>query len=116
MTYDEEVVIDDEVKEALDERLLSWVDVTSGSLFGGVSYSVGGNEFAILLEGRIAARLPEGLKERGLGLAGVSHFLPLSGEPADDWIQFLMLLSEDVPDVIPWLEAAYQHAATLANG
>lgn len=115
MAFSEEVLIDGEVRDALDRRLLAWANVTSGEMCGGVSYLVGGRPFAVLLEGVVAMGLPQDLRARALALAGVSPFRP----PADEdsfqrWVQFVLVLAEDVPAVVPWLEAASRHAASPA--
>ena len=114
MVFDEEILIDEEVKDALDQQVLSWKSTTSGKMFGGASYLVNGDPFAVLLEGVVAAGLPQELRMRALTLAGVSPFRP----PAEDreleeWVQFVILLEDDVPAVVPWLEAAYNYVASL---
>ena len=114
MVFDEEILIDEEVKDALDQQVLSWKSLTSGKMFGGASYHVNGDPFAVLLEGVVAAGLPQELRMRALTLAGVSPFRP----PAEDreleeWVQFVILLEDDVPAVVPWLEAAYNYVASL---
>ena len=104
----EEVLIDEEVRRALDRDLLSWDGVTSAEMFGGVSYTLGDRPFAVLMEGVVACGLPEELRVRALTLAGVSPFLAPSDKPGfERWVQFLLLLPEDVPAVSPWLQAAY---------
>jgi len=109
----EEVLIDEEVKEALDQRLLGWPRVTSGAMLGGVSYLAQGRAFALLLEGVIAMKLSPELRVRALTLAGVSPFRPPEDEARmERWVQFVVLLPEDVPAVIPWLEAACGYAAS----
>ena len=111
----EEVLIDEDVKRALDLELLSWDGVTSAEMFGGVSYGVGGRPFAVLLEGVVACGLPEELTAHALTLAGVSPFLAPSDEAGfERWVQLLLLLPEDEPAVRPWLQAAYSHAAPIA--
>ncbi|MCI0440167.1 MAG: hypothetical protein L0177_13715 [Chloroflexi bacterium] len=113
MTYDDELLIDEEVKAVLDESLLALDNVTTGRAFGGVSYEVGGRPFAILLEGVVALNLPPDLRRRGLSLAGVSPFTPPFGDKGfDGWVQMVVLLPEDLKDVLPWLEAAYKHVAS----
>ena len=107
----EEVLIDEDVRRALDRELLSWDGVTSAEMFGGVSYRLSDRPFAVLMEGVVACRLPEEVRARALTLAGVSPFLAPSDEPGfERWVQFLLLLSEDVPAVRPWLQAAYSEA------
>ena len=114
MAYEDEVLIDQEVKAALDERILAWDGATSGTAFGGVSYLVHGEAFAVLLEGVAAARLPEELQARALTLAGVSPFRPSTEDrEIEGWVQFVVLLAEDVGDVVPWLEAAFEHVVSL---
>ncbi len=116
MTYDDELLIDEEVKAVLDDNLLALDNVGTGSAFGGVSYEVNGRPFAILLEGVVALNLPPDLRRRGLMLAGVSPFTPPFGERGyDGWTQMVILLPEDLKDVLPWLEAAYKHVASLTS-
>ncbi len=87
--------------------------VTSEGLLGGVGYAVEGRPFAILLEGVIAMTLSEELRARALTLAGVSPFVsPLEDDEYARWVQFLLLLPEDIPAVLPWLEAAYGYVST----
>lgn len=112
MSLEDEILIDEEVKEALDKQLLAVDGVTSGNLFGGVSYSVNDIPFAILLEGVIAMNLPDEQRRLALTLAGVSPFYsPTDDEGLDDWVQLVVLLPEDLPQIAPWLEAAYGYAA-----
>ena len=107
----DEVTIDDEVRGALDEELLSWKGVGSSEMFGGIAYEVEGTPFAILLEGVVACGLPRDLRARALGLAGVSPFVAPSRDGAfDGWVQLLLLLPEDLPALRPWLEAGYSRA------
>ncbi len=111
MSLEDEILIDEEVKEALDKQLLVLDGVTSGNLFGVASYSVNDNPFAILLEGVIAMNLPNEQRRLALTLAGVSPFYsPTDDDGFDDWVQLVVLLPEDLPQIVPWLEAAYKHA------
>ena len=111
--YDEEVTIDEDVKAALDDQILVGVDVTSEKLFGGTSYLVRGEAFAILLEGVVAMTLPDELLAQALTLAGVSPFISPAGDGEfNGWVQFVLLLPEDVPVVLPWLEASYNHVSS----
>jgi hypothetical protein len=110
MTLYDEVTIDEEVKAALDGPVLSWPNTSTGQTHGGVSYQADGEPFAILLEGVLALRLPPELLTRGLTLAGVSPFRPPNEDrEVDGWIQLVVLLAEDVPDLVPWAEAAYKY-------
>ena len=110
----EEVLIDEDVRRALDDELLAWDRVTSSERFGGVSYEVDGRPFAVLMEGVVAFGLPEEVRSKALTLAGVSPFLaPSDGGEFEDWVQLLLLLPEDLPAVRPWLEAGYAQAARL---
>jgi len=44
---------------------------------------------------------------RGLTLAGVSPFRPPSlDNPIRGWVQFVLLLPEDVPELEGWFQAA----------
>ena len=109
----EEVLIDEDVRQALDEELLAWDRVTSSEMFGGVSYKVDGRPFAILMEGVVACGLPEEVRPRALTLAGVSPFLaPSDVGEFEDWVQLVLLLPEDLPAVRPWLEAGYAEIAS----
>ena len=105
------MAFDEEVKQALDIVLLSWPNVSSRKMFGGVGYMVGGKMFAALSEGVVGAKLPEDLRAQALQLAGVSPFRP-TGRPFGGWVQFVMLLAEDVSAVVPWLEAASRYVAS----
>jgi hypothetical protein len=108
--YDEEVLIDDDVRLALNNRLLAIEGITSAPLFGGVGYLVDGQPFAVLLEGVVGMRLPECLQRRAYGLAGVSRLRPPSwNDPVPDWQQFVLLLPEDVPELEPWLFEAVEN-------
>ena len=110
--YEEEVLIDEEVRASLDVPLLALDGVTSEGLLGGVSYVVESRPFAILLEGVIAMTLPEELRRMALTLAGVSPFIsPSADDEYARWVQFLLLLPEDIPAVQPWLEAAYGYVS-----
>ena len=106
------MAIDSEVREALDAHILPWEDVSSRAMFGGVAYMVKGKMFAMLGEGVVAMKLPDELRSRALTLAGVSPFKP-SGSTFGQWIQFLILLDDDVPVLIPWLESALKYVASL---
>ena len=110
--YDEEVTIDEEVRAALDGQILNWENVTSQKLFGGAGYFVIEKVFAILLEGVVAMSLPDELRARSLTLAGVSPFIsPSGGEEFSRWVQFVLLLPEDISAVTPWIQAAYNHVS-----
>ena len=105
------MTFDEELKQALDSVLLSWPNVSSRKMFGGVDYMVGGQMFAALSEGVVGAKLPDDLRRQALQLAGVSPFQP-TGRPLGTWVQFVVLLADDVSVVIPWLEAASQYVAS----
>ncbi len=112
MGLEDEVLIDEEVKQALDRQLQALEGVTSGSLLGGASYSVSDHPFAVLLEGVVALNLPDEQRRHGLTLAGVSPFYsPTDEEGFENWVQLVILLPEDLPAIAPWLEVAYRHAA-----
>ncbi len=114
---EEEILLDPDVKASLDEHLLGWDRVSAGSLHGGVSYSVDGGAFAILLEGVIAARLPGDLRSKAFGLAGVSPFQPLAGDDGyAEWVQMVILLPDGVPDIVPWIQAAYEYTSDKTPG
>ncbi len=109
-TYDEEILIDDDVRFALDSLLLAIDGVTKVPLFGGAGYFVDGQPFAVLLEGVVGMRLPESLQRRAYGLAGVSRLRPPSwDDPVPGWQQFVLLLPEDVPELEPWLLEAVEN-------
>ena len=113
MVYEDEILIDEDVKFTIDGHVLSWDRLEAKPALGGVGYHIAGKPFAILLEGMIAMDLPDVLRDRALTLAGVSPFR----SPADDdelkhWVQFLLLLPEDVPTVVPWLESAYNYVGS----
>ena len=111
--FDDEVLIDEEVKAAFDGHVLAWPGTSAGQSHGGASYEAAGGPFAVLLEGMLAARLPPDLRARALTLAGVSPFRPpYEDREVEGWIQFVVLLAEDVPDVVPWVEAAYKYATS----
>ncbi len=115
MSFDEEVLIDEEVRQALDGLLLGWDGVTSGRLLGGVSYHANDSAFALLMEGVVGIRLDEPLRRHSLTLAGVSPLTPPDdADGFEDWVQLVFLLPEDVGDIAPWLEAAYKR--TSAEG
>ena len=107
MVYDDEILIDDDMKAALDSHFLAIEGGTSGDQFGGVSYLLNGQPFAILMEGVVALRLAPKILLRGLTLAGVSPFRPPSlDNPIRGWVQFVLLLPEDVPELEGWFQAA----------
>jgi hypothetical protein len=109
MVYDEEILIDDEMRTALNAHFLSIDGVTSGNQFGGVSYLLNGQPFAILMEGVVALRLPPANMEHALTLAGVSPFRPPSlDDPIKGWLQFVLLLPEDVYVLYAWFDAAME--------
>ena len=113
MTFDSEVLIDEEVKTAFDGHILAWPGTSAGQSFGGASYEAGGGPFAVLLEGVLAAKLPPDLRVRALTLAGVSPFRPpYEDHEVEGWVQFVVVLAEDAPDVVPWVEAAYTYATS----
>ena len=106
------MAIDEELKSALEGQMSSWPDVTSRRMFGGAGFMVQGKMFAALAEGVVGMKLPDDIRARALTLAGVSPFRPTGG-PFGKWVQFLLLMEEDVPSVVPWLEAAFNHVASL---
>ena len=120
----EEVLINEDVRRALDDELLAW---DRGNVVGEVrwcvvpgrrppvhvSYQVAGRPFAILMEGIAACGLPEDIRSRALTLAGVSPFLASSDyRELKGWVQLLLLLPEDVPAVRPWLRTGYTEIAS----
>lgn len=108
----DEVLIDEELRAALDEYLLKIEGVTSGEKFGGISYNLNNQPFAILMEGVIALRLSAEYMRQALTLAGVSPFRPPAlDEPVEGWLQFVLLLPEDVPELEAWYRLALGHAA-----
>ncbi len=117
MSMEEEILIDPEVKAAFDQQVLGWDRVSAGSVHGGASYDIAGAAFAILLEGVIAARLPDGLRAKALGLAGVSPYQPpAGGNESAEWVQMVILLPDGVPDVVPWIQAAYDYTSGNTPG
>ena len=107
------MAVDMEVQQGLDGLMLPWRSVTSRSMFGGVCYMVDGKMFAALMEGMVGMKLPDELRDRALTMAGVSPFRGPLGRPFGRWIQFVILMEEDVSSVAPWLEAAHSHVASL---
>ncbi len=117
MSMEDEILIDEVVKAAFDEHLLGWDRVSTGPVHGGVGYSVASETFAILLEGVIAVRLPDGLRSRAFGLAGVSPFQSPAGDDGyAEWVQMVILLPDGVPDVVPWIQAAYDYTSGNTPG
>ena len=109
MDFDDEILLDDELKTALDGRFLSIDNVTAGDQFGGVSYLLNGQPFAILMEGVVALRLAPETMQKALSLAGVSPFRPPSlDNPLRGWLQFVLLLPEDIPELDGWFQAAME--------
>ena len=106
------MVIDEDVKSALEGQMSSWPDITSRRMFGGAGFMVQGKMFAALAEGVVGMKLPDDLRAQALTLAGVSPFRP-SGGPFGEWVQFVLLMEDDVPAVAPWLEAAFDYVASL---
>ena len=107
------MAIDDELLCALESRMSDWQDVTARRMFGAAGFMVQGKTFATLTEGTVAMKLPDELRARALTLAGVSPFRSPSGGEFGRWVQFVLLMEEDVPSVLPWLEAAFNHVASL---
>ena len=117
MSMEEEILIDQDVKAVFDEHLLGWDRVSTGPVHGGVGYKVAGATFAVLLEGVIAARLPDDLRSKAFGLAGVSPFQPPDGgDGYAEWVQMVILLPDGVPDVVPWIRAAYEYTSGNTPG
>ena len=113
MGDDDEVQVDQEVKDALDHQLLSLDGVTTREIFGSVGYLVSDKPFAVLMEGVIGMGLSDAHSGRALTLAGVSPFrLPYDDVRLDGWVQFVLVLAEDTAAVIPWLEAAISYATS----
>ena len=106
------MAVDAEVEVALDSRVLAWKDVTTRRMFGGVAYMVRGKMFAALMEGAVAMKLPDELRIRALPQDGVSLFRPIGGQ-FGQWVQFEILMEDDVPAVIQWLESAFEYVASL---
>ena len=104
--------VDPNVHKALDASVLPWEGVTSRAMFGGVGYMVDGKMFAALMEGVVGMKLPDQVRARALTLVGVSPFMP-TGKPFGVWVQFLVLLEDDVQTLTPWLEAARDYVASL---
>ncbi len=107
------MAVDEDIRAALDRVLPSWKGVTSRRMFGGVAYMVGGKMFCVLMDGTLGMKLPDELRARALGFAGVSPFVSPSGGRFGQWVQFLLLLGDNVPPLIPWIEAAFNHVEAL---
>ena len=106
--------VDPEIKNELDAKLLPWDGVTNRSMFGGVCYMVQGKMFAVHAEGVVAMKLPEELRRTALGLAGVSPFYGPGGPvPFGEWIQFVVVIPDNVTGALPWLQEAYKYVASL---
>ena len=115
MVEDDEVQVDQEVKDALDRQLLSRDGVTTREMFGGVGYLASGRPFAVLMEGVIGMGLSDTHQGGALSLAGVSPFrLPYNDNDSRlaGWVQFVLVMAEDTAAVIPWLEAAIGYATS----
>ena len=110
------MAVDEEVRSALDGTLLAWTDVTTRRMFGGAAYMAKGKMFAVLMEGVVGMKLPDDRRAQALTLAGVSPFRSPSGGTFGDWIQFVILLEDDVPALFPWLEVAHGYVASLPAG
>lgn len=109
MDLEDEVLIDDDMRAALDDHFLGVDGVTSGDQFGGVSYLLNGQPFAILMEGVVALRLAPQNIQHALTLAGVSPFRPPSlDDPIRGWVQFVMLLPEDILELEAWYQLAME--------
>jgi TfoX/Sxy family transcriptional regulator of competence genes len=106
------VVFSVEIQSELDGHLLPWPDVSARKMFGALVYMVDGKMFAMLSEGTVAMKLPDQVRARALTLAGVSPFRPM-GRSFGRWVQFLVLLEDDVPVLTPWLESAREYVASL---
>ncbi|MDP7104754.1 MAG: hypothetical protein QGH54_13915 [SAR202 cluster bacterium] len=110
MGSNDDVLIDPDVKLALDGGLLSKAGVTSSSLYGGVGYLIDDRPFAVLLEGVVGMQLPEDLHRQATSLAGVSPLRPpFADDAVPGWLQFMLLLPDDLPEVMPWIEAALEN-------
>ena len=107
------MAVDEDIRAALDSQLLSWKGVSARRMFGGVAYTVDRRMFAVLMEGAVGLKLPDQLRDRALGLAGVSPFRSPSGGSFGEWVQLVLLLADDVPSVTPWLEAAFDYVGSL---
>jgi len=107
------MAVDEEVRSAIDSHLLPRPNTASRRQFGGVCYMVQGKMFATLMEGVVAMKLPDQLRQTALTLAGVSPFRAPGGGPFGQWIQFVILLDDDVPSVLPWLEASSDYVDSL---
>jgi hypothetical protein len=111
MALDDEVLIDRDVRAALDGRLLAKRGVSSSSsMHGGVGYLVDDMPFAVLLEGVVGLRLPADLQRQAAPLAGVSPLRPpFADEAISGWLQFLLILPDDLPELMPWIDAALEN-------
>ena len=110
------MAVDPGVQRALDAHALPWEGVTTRAMFGGVAYMVGGKMFAMLAEGVVAMKLPDPLRSRALAHGGRLALHPQSGKRlSGHWVQFLVLLEDDVGVLIPWLEAAREYVASLPS-
>ena len=111
MALDDDVLIDQDVRAALDGQLLVKKGISSSSMYGGVGYLVDDQPFAVLLEGVVGMRLPAELQRQAMPLAGVSPLRPpFSDEPIPGWLQFMLILPDDLPELMPWIDAALEDA------
>ena len=109
------MAVDMEVQQGLDGLMLPWRSVTSRSMFGGVCYMVDGKMFAALMEGMGGHEAAGRAKGQGAHDGrGVAVPGPL-GRPFGRWIQFVILMEEDVSSVAPWLEAGAQPRGVAAG-
>jgi hypothetical protein len=103
------------LREALDDLVLGWPEVTTGKLFGSHAYRAGGVLFAMVGgEGLILAKLGEEQRRLGAAECGGHPFVG-HGRELPGWTEFALADGAGVAAVSSLIRDAYENAVKEAG-
>ena len=103
------------LREALDDLVLGWPEVTTGKLFGSHAYRAGGVLFAMVGgEGLILTRLGEEQRHLAAAQCGAHPFVG-HGRELPGWTEFALADAAGVAAVWSLVRDAYENAIAEAG-
>lgn len=102
------------LKEAFDEKILQWPDVTTRKMMGCPSYMAKGKMFALVVtRGLVLPKLDEQEKEN---LTDVHEWEPFKAHRTVKKWAHLKTDPEDIEKLLPFIKASYRNALKEAEG
>ncbi len=103
------------LREALDDLILGWPDVTTGKMFGSHAYRAGGVLFAMVGgEGLILTRLGEEQRRLAAAQCGAHPFVG-HGRELPGWTELALTDAAGVAAVSALVRDAYENAVKEAG-